>query len=127
MNHAASSSIVAVREALATMPARADGAKNRHLFFSASQEHRYQVLLHDDPGCFRSQFAADEVKSFRRIEQHRSYVIRREHALDDKLAHQSLQNESIEFAAPWRRCLFDHCDLPMSLCMWSSTRRKPWS
>ena len=80
--------------------------------WSVPQECRCQVFLDDDMRCFRRQFATDQIQAFGGIEQKGSYVVRREHVLCDKLAHQSLQNENVDFAVSERHCLFDHRDLP---------------
>src|SRR5258706_10625261 len=93
--------------------------------WSAPQECGRQVFLDDDVRCFRCQFATDQIKTLGGIEQKRSYVVRREHTLCDKLAHQSLQNENVDFAVSERHCLFDHRDLPDHAGRHVDSRVKP--
>src|SRR5260370_33786523 len=62
------------------------------------QERRRQVLLNDDVRCFGGQIAADQVDTCCGLEQQGSYVVWREHALHDKLAHQRLEDKSLAVA-----------------------------
>src|SRR5580692_5990919 len=79
---------------------------------STPQERRRQIFRDDDSGCFWRQIATNQVQTGSRIEQQRSHVVRREQSLYNKLAHQGLENENVDFAVSKRRCLFDHRALP---------------
>ena len=79
---------------------------------STAKERRRQIFLDDDVGRFGRQIATDQVQTCCGIEQQGSYVVWREHALCEKLAHQGLENENIDFAVCKRRYLFDHGGLP---------------
>src|ERR1700750_2815244 len=65
---------------------------------AVAKEYGREVLVYDDAGCLRCQFAADQIKAFGGIEQQRSHVVGREETFRYEHAHQCLQDEPVELA-----------------------------